>query len=58
MELDNSFGNFVLASQGGFRTGQLTGFGHRVRSTHTSAGCSAMKRRRAEENKKINEEGL
>ena len=45
MELDNSFGNFALASQGGFRAGQLTGFGQRVRSTHTSASCSAMKKR-------------
>ena len=52
MELDNSFSNFLLASQGGFRTDRLTGFGHRVRSTQTSAGCSAMKQRRAEENKK------
>jgi hypothetical protein len=58
MELDNSFDNFVLASQGEFRAGQLTGCGHRVRSKHTSAGFPVMKRRRAEENKKINEEGL
>jgi hypothetical protein len=36
-ELDNSFGNFLLASQGGFRAGQLTGFGLRAKSTHTLA---------------------
>jgi hypothetical protein len=42
MEPDNSFENLILGSQGGFRAGQLTGLGHRVRSTHTSAGGSAM----------------
>ena len=58
MELDNSFGSFVLASHGGFRAGQLTGLGHSARSTHASAGCSAMEKRRAEEKQEINEEGL
>jgi hypothetical protein len=37
MEHDNFFDNFLLASQGGFRTGQLTGFEPRVKTTHTSA---------------------
>ena len=58
MELDKSFGTLVSASQGGFRAGQLTGFGPRAKSTHTSAGCSAIEQRRAEENKSVNEEGL
>ena len=58
MELDNSFGSFVLASQGRFRAGQLTGLGRRVTSTQTSAGCYAIKQRRAEEKQEINEEEL
>src|SRR5579863_9693672 len=31
MELNNSFGNFLLASQKGFRAGQLTGLGPRAK---------------------------
>ena len=52
MELANSFGCFALVSQGGYSAGQLTGSRRRVRSTHTSVDCFAMKRRCAEENKK------
>ena len=43
MEPDKSFDNFVLASHGGFRAHQLTGWDNRVKSTPSSAGCFGMK---------------